>query len=144
MTKMRHSKTKFIAALFLLTTLVSGAVRAQQVQPAVRPAPAPGNRFVYDKVQSLKLSSKLMARDMPYRVVLPNDYSTSNETKRYPVIYLLHGLTGHFDNWTDKTKLAQYAASYKFIVVTPEGGDGWYTDSSTILSDKYEDYIIKE
>jgi S-formylglutathione hydrolase FrmB len=60
------------------------------------------------------------------------------------VIYLLHGLAGHYDNWTDKTKLAEYAGAYKFIIVTPEGGDGWYTDSSTTRNDRYESYILKE
>jgi S-formylglutathione hydrolase FrmB len=60
------------------------------------------------------------------------------------VIYLLHGLFGHFDNWTDKTKLAEYAAPHNFIIVTPEGGDGWYTDSVSVPNDKYESYIIQE
>lgn len=94
-------------------------------------------------VQSLKLDSKLMARAMPYRVVLPLDYEKAKD-KRFPVIYLLHGLTGNFANWTDSAKLAQYAANYNFIIVTPEGANGWYTDSATVPNDKYESYIIKE
>ena len=51
-----------------------------------------------------KLSSKLIGRDMPYRVIVPSNYDGKSD-RRYPVIYLLHGLSGHFDNWTDKTKL---------------------------------------
>lgn len=94
-------------------------------------------------VQTVKLNSKLMAREIPYRVVLPVDYEKAKD-KRYPVIYLLHGLTGHFDNWTNNTKLAEYAARYNYIIVTPEGNDGWYTDSATVPTDKYESYIIKE
>jgi S-formylglutathione hydrolase FrmB len=90
-----------------------------------------------------KLASKLMGRDMPYRVILPAGY-TKNTQLRYPVIYLLHGLSGHFDNWTDKTKLALYAAAYDFVIVTPEGNDGWYTNSATVPNDKYESYIIDE
>jgi S-formylglutathione hydrolase FrmB len=97
------------------------------------------------QVQTLRLSSKLMAREMPYRVVLPIGYDAKEKAgERYPVVYLLHGLTGHFDNWTDKTKLAEYAAQYNFIIVTPEGGDGWYTDSVTIANDRYETYITGE
>ena len=84
-----------------------------------------------------------MAREMPYRVVLPFEYNRS-KPKTYPVIYLLHGLTGHFDNWTDKTKLADYAAKYNYIIVTPEGNNGWYSDSSTVPNDKYESYIVQE
>lgn len=94
--------------------------------------------------QELKLESRLMKREMPYRVILPASYANSDEKTYYPVIYLLHGLTGHFDNWTDKTKLTEYAAKYNFIIVTPEGGDGWYTDSATVPNDKYESYIIRE
>lgn len=96
------------------------------------------------EVQNLKLNSKLMGREMPYRVVLPSAYNNHNETLPYPVIYLLHGLTGHFANWTDKTRLAEYAERHSFIIVTPEGDNGWYTDSVSTLNDKYESYIIKE
>ncbi len=95
-------------------------------------------------VQSYKLNSKLMAREMPYRVVLPVNYNISNEKTFYPVVYLLHGLTGHFNNWTDRTKLAEYAAKYNFIIVTPEGNNGWYTDSASVPNDKYESYIVQE
>ena len=84
-----------------------------------------------------------MGREMPYRVILPQDYLLNKEA-RYPVIYLLHGLYGHFDKWTDKTGIRSYAANYKFIIVTPEGGDGWYTDSVSAPNDKYESYIVRE
>nr|ACF94292.1 esterase [uncultured bacterium] len=94
-------------------------------------------------VENHKLNSKLMAREMPYRVVLPIHYK-SEKAQRYPVIYLLHGLTGHFDNWTDKSKLAEYAAKYDYMIVTPEGNNGWYSDSATIPNDRFETYITQE
>jgi S-formylglutathione hydrolase FrmB len=126
-----------MAALFVPTAL------AQQVRPGTVAVPAAANSFVADKVQNLKLGSKLMAREMPYRVILPDDYSAS-ASRRYPVVYLLHGLTGHFDNWVDKTKLVEYSKTIGFILVTPEGNDGWYTDSVSSPTEKYESYIIKE
>lgn len=91
-----------------------------------------------------KLDSKLMGREIPYIVVVPNGYSGENNDERYPVIYLLHGLTGHFDNWTEKTDIAKYASTNNIILVMPEGGDGWYTDSAAVANDKYESYIIEE
>jgi putative tributyrin esterase len=97
-----------------------------------------------DTVEDAKLASNLMRRDMPYRIILPARYSTKDSTERFPVVYLLHGLTGHYTNWTDKTKIAGFAASQNFIIVTPEGDDGWYTDSTAKPNDKYESYIIKE
>lgn len=91
-----------------------------------------------------KLSSKMMGREMPYRVVVPAGYADAKATSRHPVIYLLHGLTGHFNNWTDSTRVEEYALAHKFIIVTPEGDNGWYTDSVTKTTDKYESYIVKE
>lgn len=86
-----------------------------------------------------------MGRKMPYRVVLPAGYSDAkNSAIRYPTIYLLHGLMGHYNNWTDLTKLDAYAQAYQAIIVTPEGGDGWYTDSVSSANDKYESYIVQE
>ncbi len=95
------------------------------------------------KVENFKLDSKLMSREMPYRVILPKNYE-QNKSEKFAVIYLLHGLTGHFDNWSDKTKLAEYASFYKFLMVMPEGNNGWYSDSATVPNDKYESYIIQE
>ena len=86
-----------------------------------------------------------MGKTLPYNVVLPVDYDRPDaKAKRYPVLYLLHGLTGHYDNWTTRTKLSDYAAQYPIIIVTPEGNNGWYTDSATVSTDKYETYILEE
>ncbi|HEX7177730.1 MAG TPA: alpha/beta hydrolase family protein, partial [Pyrinomonadaceae bacterium] len=62
----------------------------------------------------------------------------------YPTLYLLHGLTGHHTDWLARTKLSDYAAQYRLIIITPEGNDGWYTDSAGVATDRYESYIIKE
>ena len=130
--------------LFCVFATLHGAT-AQTIQPGVTPAVRRdptwnASAFIPD---DFKLDSKLMSRQMPYRVALPADYSTDKQA-RYPVIYLLHGLTGHYDNWGDKAKIAQYLAPYKFIVVMPEGGNGWYTDSATVPNDRYESYIVQE
>jgi S-formylglutathione hydrolase FrmB len=124
---------KFIWLVLALSLPVS--TYAQQAQP--KPA-LPAN------VENHKLNSRLMAREMPYRVLLPIDYKSANSKNVYPVLYLLHGLTGHFDNWTDRSKLTEYAAKYNYIIVTPEGNNGWYTDSATVPNDKYESYILQE
>ena len=97
----------------------------------------------YARVETVKLQSKLINTTLPYNIVLPNDYYISRTT-RYPVLYLLHGLTGHYSDWVQRTNVADYAAAYRMIVVTPEGNNNWYTDSATITTDKYETYILKE
>lgn len=97
------------------------------------------------RVQTIQFESKLVGRTLPYNVLLPLSYDqVESKSKRYPVIYLLHGLTGHYTNWIEKTRLADYAAPYDVIIVMPEGNDGWYTDSASVPSEKYESYIIQE
>jgi S-formylglutathione hydrolase FrmB len=96
------------------------------------------------RVFDLKLKSDLMNRDMPYRVILPVGYRASDKEKSYPTIYLLHGLTGHYDNWGDLAKLEKHTVDYQYIFVMPEGNNGWYTDSDNVENDKYESYIVDE
>lgn len=96
-------------------------------------------------VREFKLNSKLLAREISYRIVVPEGYDAdANKTKRYSVIYLLHGLGGSYENWTTRSKLAEHALKYQYIIVTPEGKNGWYTDSASVPNDKYESYIIQE
>lgn len=84
------------------------------------------------------LFSSLIQKQLSYRILFPDDYAVT-ET-RYPVLYLLHGLLGNHKNWTELTSLAKYAGEYKIIIVMPEGGDGWYTDSV----EKNESFLIKD
>lgn len=125
-------------SLFLILVLFAAAVP----QAAFGQAASKPKADALQGYSNEQLNSKLMGREMPYRVILPIEDKGSKA--RYPVLYLLHGLTGHFSNWTDKTKLVEYASRHKFIIVTPEGADGWYSDSVSVPNDKYESYIIKE
>jgi len=95
------------------------------------------------RVETVRFQSKLVNATLPYNVILPADYDTA-KTTRYPVLYLLHGLTGHYNDWVTRTNVADYAAEYRMIVITPEGNDGWYTDSVAVTTDKYESYILNE
>jgi len=130
---MKHVRISFFALLLSLAYFAPFAV-AQTAAPAI-----PG------RVSTDQLESKLMGRKMPYNVILPERYVASTQTgRRFPVMYLLHGLTGNFDNWRSRTDLVNYSATYDLIIVTPEGEDGWYTDNVSKDGDKYESYIIKE
>ena len=88
------------------------------------------------RVETVQLQSKLINTTLPYNVILPTDYDTSKST-RYPVLYLLHGLMGHYSDWVARTNIADYAADYRIIVVMPEGNDSWYINN-------YETYILQE
>ena len=126
MTNLRRS-----AGVLLLVLLVALASFAGD-------KPKPG------KTEDFTIESPLMQRTLTYRVIFPHKYKQKDEKKLYPVIYLLHGLSGGFRNWTEKTKVSEYIAGTGFIVVMPDGGDGWYTDSATVAADRYESHFITE
>src|SRR5262249_54221658 len=94
-------------------------------------------------VQTVQLQSKLINATLPYNVVLPPGYRAATVT-RYPVLYLLHGLSGHYSDWVARTNIADYVAQYRLIIVMPEGNDSWYVDGAAGVNDKYETYILKE
>jgi putative tributyrin esterase len=98
------------------------------------------NRRVHH--ETIQFKSELIEKVLPYDVLLPPGYFKSN--RRYPVLYLLHGLFGRHDDWITRTNLAAYAAQYELIIVTPEGHDNWYVDSATVPQDKYESYVVRE
>ena len=82
--------------------------------------------------------SSLIKKNMPCRVLVPDVVSQSDES--IPVLYLLHGLFGSWENWTDLTKLRQYVDGSELLIVMPDGGDNWYTDSE----ERYESYLIQD
>ncbi|HEY0384907.1 MAG TPA: alpha/beta hydrolase family protein [Pyrinomonadaceae bacterium] len=154
--KARALSTLFLSSLFLAGLLLATATaaRAQQVGEGFGPgctSDVAGERPLKECcpsracAQTAQFRSKLVGAALPYRVVVPPSYTSPAESQqRYPVLYLLHGFGGHYTDWLSKTKLLQYASRYRFIIVTPEGNDGWYTDSATVPADKYETYILEE
>ena len=96
-------------------------------------------------VDRQELQSALLGRPIDYRVLYPVNYQRGeNAQKRFPVLYLLHGFSGHNSNWIERTRLALYATHHDVFIVFVEGDNGWYTDSATVPSDKYESYIVQE
>ncbi|MFB3923402.1 MAG: alpha/beta hydrolase [Terriglobia bacterium] len=75
-----------------------------------------------------------------FNIILPRDYTSS--TKRYPVLYLLHGYTDHYPAWVSYSGITQYARGYREIVVMPEGDNGFYTNSYSDKNLAWEDSII--
>ena len=99
-------------------------------------------------LEGLKLSSAILGRDVAYAVYLPPDYATS--TRRYPVVYLLHGYTDNESGWIQfgEVNLAADRAIAEreippMIIVMPDGGVSWYIND---LAGKvrYEDMFVQE
>lgn len=84
--------------------------------------------------RSLEMPSAALGRPVRYSVYLPAGYS--GETRRYPVVYLLHGFGGDERSFFDDGDLQDVAdeliATAKLppsIIVTPSGQKGWYVDN---------------
>lgn len=76
--------------------------------------------------------------DSPYRILLPPDYQAGS--RYYPTLYLLHGLFGSFENWTELAKLEPVS---NLIIVMPEGGDGWYCDTAD-RGEMHESRVVRD
>lgn len=138
-------RTRFVRLFFALLLLLPAVPsQAQTVAPAARAVTA--TTVAAARVETVRFESKLVGRMLPYNVVLPPLYDApGSRAVRYPVLYLLHGLSGDSGDWvSDRAHLAAHAAAYRFIIVTPEGRDGWYTDSATVPAEKFETYILEE
>lgn len=94
------------------------------------------------KVEIVSLYSELLARTVEYCAILPENYENSEE--EFSVLYLLHGLFGRFDSWVTNTKITEYARDLPFVIICPEGANGWYTDNEERENHFYESYIFEE
>lgn len=98
-------------------------------------------------VDTISIPSKVMNKDYKAVIVLPASYSANS--KAYPVLYLLHGGFGHFDDWIKKTPdttlIQTLTDQYNFIFVMPEGEVfSYYLDSPVAKESQFETYITKE
>lgn len=99
------------------------------------------------KVDTLDIPSAVMQKNLRAGVVLPNSYAKGKTN--YPVLYLLHGGSGKFNDWLNKTPdkmlLQNLSDQYNLIIVTPEGEElSGYIDSPLRKDSQFETYITKE
>ena len=108
----------------------------------VAPAADVKTSRIAKNVSEVKITSAALGEDRKAYVILPTDYETS--TRRYPVLYLLHGLGDDNSAWAYMTNVSGYAATHQMIIVMPDGGRSWYVNSATDPKAKFEDFIAKE
>jgi S-formylglutathione hydrolase FrmB len=94
------------------------------------------------KVDTIKIFSNSMHKEIPALVVIPANYSPQ---KKYPVTYLIHGYGSDYKGWVSAVPDVKLLAdAYNIILVTPDGENSWYFDSPTDSSFRYETFISKE
>jgi len=94
--------------------------------------------------------SALLQSSVRYCVYLPASYSAADATTRkYPVLYLLHGLGGNERSmaldgeWTTLQDLRREHMAGEFLVVAPDGWDTFYINSQDGKT-PYSDFFLRE
>ena len=99
-------------------------------------------------MESLSMPSAILGQEIKYTIVLPPGYERGN--KKYPVVYLLHGLGDNESSWLEYGRIAQIADQaiaekeiVPMIFVMPQGFRNYYVNdfAGTFL---YEDMFVKE
>lgn len=97
---------------------------------------------------SFTIDSKIMKQTMHYAVYLPDGYATS--ARSYPVLYLLHGMSGSHTSWIQQgevnrtaSKMMACGTAPEMIIVMPDGRDDCYVNNYD-NSVRYEDYFFQE
>lgn len=97
-------------------------------------------------LRTVEFFSPAVDRTMKYNILLPREYDSS--TNRYPVLYLLHGLTQNYTVWGMANGAPFYAGLYDdLIVVMPDAGNSWYvnwTESEGGQTNNWESHIVED
>jgi len=100
------------------------------------------------RAECVSLPSKILARAVPYCVLLPPSYD-SEKTRRYPILYLLHGLGDndqfliHSGGMNLVEDLWEQHALGELLIVTPAAGASFYINSHDGKR-RYEDFFLQE
>jgi S-formylglutathione hydrolase FrmB len=98
------------------------------------------------------LNSQILKQTVHYCVYLPSGYDTGaaqHPARRYPVLYLLHGLGDNegtlFNSggWTLLDDLRKQHKMGDFLIVSPEGRRSFYINSAD-GSVRYNDFFLQE
>jgi S-formylglutathione hydrolase FrmB len=132
---------KSLIISFLLLGLLAQNVPAQEQSVSFSGA-------MGQVIEGRDMSSQIMGKPVNYAIYLPPDYESSQ--RRYPVVYLLHGLSDNASGWVQfgEVQLAADRAIASreippMIIVMPDGGISWYINNvdGTVL---WEDMFIQE
>lgn len=99
---------------------------------------------VSNPADTIEVMSQAMGRNIKNVVVMPQQYFDDVEDNKYPVLYLLHGADGCYNDWSRKADLHRLADQYNVIIVCPDGQDSWYFDSPIDPKMQFETYVSKE
>jgi putative tributyrin esterase len=100
------------------------------------------------RVECNAIPSKILARSVPYCVVLPAGFD-ADRMKHFPILYELHGLGDneqffvHSGLWNLVEDLRDRRELKDFLIATPAGGATFYINSKDGKV-RYEDFLLQE
>lgn len=111
-----------------------------------------GSSAAQSRIDCNALNSHILKQVVHYCVYLPSGYDASaaqHPVRRYPVLYLLHGLGDNegtlFNSggWTLLDDLRRQHKMGDFLIVSPEGKRSFYVNSAD-GSVRYNDFFLQE
>lgn len=105
------------------------------------------------KVVTDSINSKVLGATVQYNVYLPDGWENSGKT--YPVIYLLHGLYGTYEDWQNNTgmnviadELMASGEACEAVIIMPNAGGGdihnIHNGYFNVEGWAYEDFFFQE
>jgi putative tributyrin esterase len=97
------------------------------------------------KAQELKvIKSQYLKCNDSIRIYLPANY-TKESGKNTPSLFLLHGWSGDYKNWGDKTDIQSFCDRYGFVIITPDGFyNSWYLNNTDKSKMQWRTFFDKE
>jgi diacylglycerol O-acyltransferase / trehalose O-mycolyltransferase len=87
------------------------------------------DRPVASRVRDLTIRSPALRGQARVRLLTPAGWSRRRGSRRWPVLYLLHGCCDTYDSWTRETAVERMRGLRDVLVVMPDGGRvGFYSD----------------
>jgi S-formylglutathione hydrolase FrmB len=129
---LRSHRSGRIAAILFLALLATASAHSQE------------------RADCRAFHSAILHAPVRYCVYLPASYSAADaKTRKYPVLYLLHGLGGNEQSmaldgeWTTLQDLRRDRLVGEFLVVAPDGSDTFYINSRDGKT-PYSDFFLRE
>src|ERR1700681_4525706 len=91
----------------------------------------PRPAFASGRVECNSIPSKILARRVPYCIVLPPAFD-ADQSRRFPILYFLHGLGDneqsfvHTGAWNLLEDMREKGEIKDFLIATPEAGSTFY------------------
>ncbi len=101
-------------------------------------------RVFASHIETIKVYSESMRKNIPAIIVLPDNFS--KDIENYACMILLHGWGSNYLSWRwAYDTLKSKADKYNMIIVCPDGGvDSWYINNPFKKNKQYETFIAKE